>query len=348
MPPIDYAKWDDVIDSDDEDHYPLGGSAFTVKAKADVFGMTPQQVSEAAGKTLHKMWGKAKWWHDLPNSTARMEWIVNCYQLRLDDDCAQGVAKGRRGLYAIAAEHSRCSPKTAGREMARDFFVFINMAKENGVLPIEDAGFRWTALFQAAKKRLVLFFEKRDAEARWGADHVEKLQTTADFVYGFSADTPRGAPHRDKNEQKMRELGMSFNSIDDPKERTKTFRAVAGWESWSDVATNCMFAFAECMEKNKKQVAAASSSIPSSETRKRVLTVSPLLTTISEETTKWSSSTGNIDFSSPNLCGERTRTNTSDKDSCTTNTSDKHTNLHIYSSSPSTKQKTSEATSSYQ
>ena len=73
----------------------------------------------------------------------RYEWLVNCYQMRVDDDYAWGG--NLRGLYDSSASGE--GPDRV--DIARDFYVFCRMAKENGVLPRVSRSYSFTITFNA-------------------------------------------------------------------------------------------------------------------------------------------------------------------------------------------------------
>ena len=116
------------------------------------------------------------WWKAL-KAGDRYEWLV-------DDDYAWGGIL--RGLY-ISHVSSDGADKMV---IAKDFYVFCCMAKENRVLPGE---FKWRPFIEKAKKLLGYAFEKSDAKERWGGENVfstlmgrPSLRLTAEHVYGIA------------------------------------------------------------------------------------------------------------------------------------------------------------------
>ena len=165
---IDYSKWDNLEYSSSEEEEE------TEAVPTEQFGK--MSVLDEMKKNFS---GKASWWDGLKPED-RYEWLVNCYQMRVDDDYAWGG--NLRGLYD-------CGGGDPDRgDIARDFFVFCRFAKDNGVLPEE--GFEWRPLIERAKKLLGFAFEKSDAKERWGAENVfsagPSLRRTAEHVYGVA------------------------------------------------------------------------------------------------------------------------------------------------------------------
>ena len=162
----------------------LEGSPHVAECNLECSSSEEEEETEQFGKMsvldamMNNFSDKASWWNRL-RPEDRYEWLVNCYQMRVDDDYAWGG--NLRGLYDCSGDPDR-------RDIARDFFVFCRFAKENGVLPKE--GFEWRPLIKRAKKLLGFAFEKSDAKERWGGENVfsagPSLRRTAEHVYGVA------------------------------------------------------------------------------------------------------------------------------------------------------------------
>lgn len=213
---------------------PRGGmqrSALTA-LEVNAAALTLQEDSEMRSNIQDK----ASWWKAI-KAGDRYEWLVNCYQMRVDDDYAWGG--NLRGLYDSSASGE--GPDRV--DIARDFYVFCRMAKENGVLPRE---FKWRPFIEKAKKLLGFAFEKSDAKERWGGENVfsalmgqPSLRVTAEQVYGIAMGSYGECdPSYEQFNLKVEVYEKEFNKGNRSRnEEVKkgTFEAYGGAKLWTEL-----------------------------------------------------------------------------------------------------------------
>ena len=116
-------------------------------------------------------------WANGLNESQRMEWLIDCYRLRWDDDYAHGGGD-THGLYSGEGE------------ITKYFLIFCRLAEERKVVPPR---WDWTAFLQQAGQHLRYAFEKSDAQKKWGGENIfsaatggRSLRYTAEVIYGSS------------------------------------------------------------------------------------------------------------------------------------------------------------------
>lgn len=140
------------------------------------------------GKPKVKGTPRSAWSSGFPSEEKKFEWFVDCYRMRVDDDCQWGGIK--RGLYAgqvpgAAGTFGRDTP-SAG--VAADLAVFAKLAALREVVPV--LGWDWGAFLARASGLVSTPFSKQDAKAKYGREDVfdvtiggRSLRYTAEFVY---------------------------------------------------------------------------------------------------------------------------------------------------------------------
>jgi hypothetical protein len=121
------------------------------------------------------------------------EWLCDCYRLRMDD--VYSFSGDCRGLYSSSGPAA----------VAQEFFAFCKLVMRCGALPDSSLPWDWPAFLTQAAGMLVLAFEKSDgmlpltiaaartcagnfpaAQERWGSISVDRLRSTAMYIYGKS------------------------------------------------------------------------------------------------------------------------------------------------------------------
>jgi hypothetical protein len=111
----------------------------------------------------------------------QLEWIIDCYRMRVDDDAMGGEM---RGVY---------NPDADKMDVTVDFMQFCLLAQRRLVLTkrIMADEQRWAALLDKAVQLVPFAFEKSDAQDKWGGENVfavatggRSLRYTAERVYG--------------------------------------------------------------------------------------------------------------------------------------------------------------------
>ena len=88
----------------------------------------------------------------------QMEWLVDCYRMRLDDEMVWQNSIRPGSLY----------DQSAAGEIAQDFLVFCCLAKKKGALPEK---WSWPEFLDVAVGLLVFKFEKSDAKIKYGGEN---------------------------------------------------------------------------------------------------------------------------------------------------------------------------------
>lgn len=125
----------------------------------------------------------------------KYEWLVNCYRMRVDDDCTHGGGK-KHGLYLVTGKDVASQSVEARTWIVVDFMLFLKLAQLKGVIPFLD--WDWTALIAAAGAMLGAPFTKDDAKRRYGSENVfdvasggRSLRATGDAIYCTSVTNPK-------------------------------------------------------------------------------------------------------------------------------------------------------------
>lgn len=260
--PIDYSKWDklecssssssseeevefNVPETQGSPEQPKGAPGGMVRTRsaltaleenAAALTLQGDEEGDSASEMRSNIQDKASWWKAI-KAGDRYEWLVNCYQMRVDDDYAWGG--NLRGLYDSSASGE--GPDRV--DIARDFYVFCRMAKENGVLPRE---FKWRPFIEKAKKLLGFAFEKSDAKERWGGENVfsalmgqPSLRVTAEQVYGIAMGSYGECdPSYEQFNLKVEVYEKEFNKGNRSRnEEVKkgTFEAYGGAKLWTEL-----------------------------------------------------------------------------------------------------------------
>eukprot|EP01059_Diplonema_ambulator_P012447 TRINITY_DN22776_c0_g1_i1.p1 TRINITY_DN22776_c0_g1~~TRINITY_DN22776_c0_g1_i1.p1 ORF type:complete len:784 (+),score=138.48 TRINITY_DN22776_c0_g1_i1:165-2354(+) len=116
----------------------------------------PKKPKKQAASTL-SLDDPASWANGL-NEEEQMEWLVDCYRMRLDDEY---VYRGNiKGLYG-------------GQDpdlIVFDFIVFAKLCVKHAVIP---PGWDWGACLRGPASRLLKYaFEKSDAQKKYGSENV--------------------------------------------------------------------------------------------------------------------------------------------------------------------------------
>ena len=118
---------------------------------------------------------------------ARVEWFVNCYRMRVDDDYAVGGEVRGGTLY---------DPDHSGRSVFLDFVIFCKLAIRNRAVPDP---FDWVEALAVAADLIPYAFEKSDAQEKYGSENFfapqmggRSLRYTGATIYGYGPD---GAYH---------------------------------------------------------------------------------------------------------------------------------------------------------
>ena len=113
----------------------------------------------------------------------RVEWFVNCYRMRVDDDYAVGGEVRRGTLY---------DPDHSGRSVFLDFVIFCKLAIRNQAVPDP---FNWVDALAVAAELIPCAFEKSDAKEKYGSENIfdaatggRSLRYTGSIIYGYGPD----------------------------------------------------------------------------------------------------------------------------------------------------------------
>lgn len=144
-------------------------------------------------------------WAEGLSPRQRYEWMVDCYRLRLDDDCA-GDSSGLRGLYSLQPRRGT---------IMEDWMVFCRLVARRSLLPMD---WDWCAFLDVAAERLSFKFAEADAAlvAR-GTDALERWRVMAEVVYAQTGVA----------EIVREEVKRSLRSVD-----LYLFDAFGGAETW--------------------------------------------------------------------------------------------------------------------
>ena len=119
----------------------------------------------------------------------RVEWLVDCYRLRVDDDYCWGGGN-LHGLY---------DPRATKLTVAQDFLIFCKLAHERGALPTP---WDWKCFLEKALELVPYAFEKSDAQDKYGSENVfaamtggRSLRFTGEVVYGSGCCGEQGDDH---------------------------------------------------------------------------------------------------------------------------------------------------------
>lgn len=177
---VDYTKWDkmkfnssdeDESESDKED-IPSCSSSLSSNIKCNTFNF--DELKEA-------LTDKSSWWSSL-KVKERYEWFVDCYRMRMDDDCVWGGGN----LHGLYEPDPFDGQKTT---VLKDFLIYIKLAVKKEVIPVSQC-FSFAECLREASILLPYAFEKSDAKEKWGGENVfssrPSLRRTAEFVYGTS------------------------------------------------------------------------------------------------------------------------------------------------------------------
>jgi predicted alpha/beta hydrolase family esterase len=131
----------------------------------------------------------------------KYEWLVNCYRMRVDDDCTHGGGK-KHGLYLITGEDVASQSIEARTRIAIDFMLFAKLAVIKGVIPHQD--WNWGSFVAAGGSLLGTPFTKDDAKRRYGSENVfdalnggRSLRATGDAVYCTAVTNPKYSSDED-------------------------------------------------------------------------------------------------------------------------------------------------------
>jgi len=260
--PIDYSKWDklecssssssseeevefNVPETQGSPEQPKGAPGGMVRTRsaltaleenAAALTLQGDEEGDSASEMRSNIQDKTSWWKAL-KAGDRYEWLVNCYQMRVDDDYAWGGIL--RGLYISSGDDD--GPNRM--YIAKDFYVFCCMAEENRVLPGE---FKWRPFIEKAKKLLCYAFEKSDAKERWGGENVfsalmgrPSLRLTAEHVYGiamglYGERDPSYKQFNLKVEAYEKEFDKCYGSPNE-KVKKRVYGAYGGAKLWAEL-----------------------------------------------------------------------------------------------------------------
>lgn len=116
----------------------------------------------------------------IPNE--QYEWIVDCYRMRLEDDC----------IWAGGATHGLYQLDATGASITADFFVFCKMAHKSSSIP---EPWNWEEFLKIAAQLLPESLERRSASKKWGANRLsnseDSLRSIGEKIYLTTAGSTR-------------------------------------------------------------------------------------------------------------------------------------------------------------
>lgn len=132
----------------------------------------------------------------------KYDWLVNCYRMRVEDDCFYGKGK-KRGLYLTTATHQMRQCKIAKTWITLDFLLFCKLASSKNVIPQLD--WDWKKLLVSASRLLGAGeFTKENAIKLYGSENVfdinrggRSLRYTAELVYCTCCTNPDWSKDKD-------------------------------------------------------------------------------------------------------------------------------------------------------
>jgi len=140
------------------------------------------------------------------------EWLVDCYRLRLDDDCTWGD-NYVHGSYTDGASKT---------DIVADFIVFVKLAKRNGVVPesisvcehdAKTVDWDWNSLFTAACTLLPYAFDNGDAKAKYPAENhdvfEQNVASSSGSGGGGGGDVTTGSQRGSKKVRSLRATGST-------------------------------------------------------------------------------------------------------------------------------------------
>ena len=118
--------------------------------------------------------GPAAWGRVL-EPAVRLEWLVDCYRVRLNDVSFHGEQYAR-GLY---------DPEHTVASIVQDFLLFVKLALRRGIIPTPTPpDWSWSAFLSKASELLRFPFEESEAQAKYGGDDaLEAARVTGELVY---------------------------------------------------------------------------------------------------------------------------------------------------------------------
>lgn len=135
----------------------------------------------------------AMWSNGLGNR--QYEWLVDCYRMRVDDDCTHGNGK-RHGLYLAGASDIATQSLLRRACIGLDFLLFVKLCQEKGAIPQLD--WDYSELLKVAPRLLSKPFSKQgDAIRKYGGENVfdvanggRSLRYTGEHIYGTNILNP--------------------------------------------------------------------------------------------------------------------------------------------------------------
>ena len=89
----------------------------------------------------------------------QIEWLVDCYRMRVNDDCKDGTF---RGIYR---------PGCNAWSVWSDFLIFCKLVALQHILPV-NIEWNWSSFLICASLRLHQSFDKSDAKTKYGSENV--------------------------------------------------------------------------------------------------------------------------------------------------------------------------------
>lgn len=158
-------------------------------------------------------------WSKQLDQNAKYEWLVDCYRMRVDDDCEHG--QKRRGLYLVGVEAQATQSQVSKTRIVLDFLLFVKLALAKGAIPALD--WDYAKLIQRAQRLLCVPFAKRDAINKYGSENVfaagsggRSLRYTAEHIYCTSVQNPSYSEDADYMRIKSEILSTVPLSVDAP------------------------------------------------------------------------------------------------------------------------------------
>uniref|UniRef100_A0A6B2LH16 Uncharacterized protein n=1 Tax=Arcella intermedia TaxID=1963864 RepID=A0A6B2LH16_9EUKA len=156
----------------------------------------------------------------------RYEWLVDCYRMRVDDECING---GITNGCLYDPDHTKLS-------VVADFFIFCKLASLRKAIPSQ---WNWKDFLKVAEGLIPYAFEKSDAQEKYGSENVfsvltggRSLRATGEAIYNRSVmDTV----NYDGDHQRLQEVVEEiFDSSKVFLEHAKEFEDIGGSNTWSN------------------------------------------------------------------------------------------------------------------
>ena len=151
------------------------------------------------------------------------EWFVDCYRMRIDDDCVWGGGN-LHGIYDSDATNL---------DIIKDFLIFCKLAKIRSIIP--ELNWNWNELLIIALKLLPFAFEKSDAQTKYGSENVfttmnggRSLRFTGELIYASSVQSP-------VNQDEL--FNKISNEIKNKSLKNLKLDEFGGLDIWNDLVT---------------------------------------------------------------------------------------------------------------